>query len=166
MSPRNLISLILQVTICASVQLAAFYYLSIQEWFKPLPPGVEEVVICWENTVLFTVSCFQYLILAVVYSKGRPYREPLISNFWLLFTSLVLTCFVTYLVVHPAEEVADFFEILYLIHHTKDQRVFRYKLLIFPLSHLLISIFIEVCNLYLYRKKTTKFVLILGLCIR
>lgn len=149
---------------CASVQLAAFYYLSIQQWFKPLPAGMEEVVICWENTVLFTVSCFQYLILAVVYSKGPPYREPLTSNIWLLLTSLVLTCFVTYLVVIPAKEVADFFEILYLIHHTKEQKDFRYKLLIFPLVHLLISVFIEVCNLSLSRRKTTKLIFILGLC--
>lgn len=39
-----------------------------------------ERIMCWENTVLFLISCFQYLVLGVVYSKGRPYRKPLYTN--------------------------------------------------------------------------------------
>lgn len=39
-----------------------------------------ERVLCWENTVLFLVSCYQYLILGVVYSKGLPYRQPFYTN--------------------------------------------------------------------------------------
>lgn len=40
----------------------------------------EENVLSWENTVVFVTSCFQYLILGAVYSKGRPYRQPLYTN--------------------------------------------------------------------------------------
>lgn len=34
----------------------------------------------YENTVLFCVTGFQYLILAVAMSKGYPFREPLYTN--------------------------------------------------------------------------------------
>lgn len=34
----------------------------------------------YENTVLFCITGFQYLILAVAMSKGYPFREPLYTN--------------------------------------------------------------------------------------
>lgn len=34
----------------------------------------------YENTVIFCVTGFQYLILAVAMSKGYPFREPLYTN--------------------------------------------------------------------------------------
>lgn len=34
----------------------------------------------YENTTLFFISIFQYLIVAVVFSKGRPFRQPCYRN--------------------------------------------------------------------------------------
>lgn len=34
----------------------------------------------YENTVVFSLSSFQYLILAAAVSKGAPFRQPLYTN--------------------------------------------------------------------------------------
>lgn len=34
----------------------------------------------FENTSIFYISCFQYLIVAIVFSKGKPFRQPSYKN--------------------------------------------------------------------------------------
>ena len=34
----------------------------------------------YENTTLFYISSFQYLIVAIVFSKGKPFRQPSYKN--------------------------------------------------------------------------------------
>lgn len=34
----------------------------------------------YENTTLFFISCFQYLSVAVAFSKGKPFRQPCYKN--------------------------------------------------------------------------------------
>lgn len=143
---KNVLPLILQVFLCGTIQLGALYYLFFQKWFHPLKPGKEEVVVCWENTVLFTVSCYQYIILACVYSKGRPYRERLIMNLWFLAVALSLTCFITWLIIYPPKVLAEFFEVIYLPYSNvfDEKHIFKYSLLLFPIGHLSLAMFIEV----------------------
>lgn len=120
-----------------------------QPWFKPTLTKKDETIVCWENTVLFTVSCFQYVILACVYSKGKPYRQSILYNFWLLMIAVILSSFVVYLIVYPDERVAKFLEILPL-KHTHMQLIFRYSLLSLPMIHLLLALIVEVSNVELF----------------
>lgn len=142
---KNTIPLALQIITCALMQGGALYYLFCQEWFKPIPDNtIGEVILSWENTVLFTVSCYQYIILATVYSKGRPYRQMLITNFWFLVCSVALALFVTVLMVQPNKFLADIMEIMFLPRRARDQEHFRYSLLAFPVLHFILAVFIEV----------------------
>jgi cation-transporting ATPase 13A3/4/5 len=33
-----------------------------------------------DNTVLFLMSCYQYIMIALILSVGPPYREPMLQN--------------------------------------------------------------------------------------
>ena len=59
-------------------------------------------VACWENYAVFTVSSFQYIILAYAFSKSRPYRKYVYTNYWFVGSLVVLTAFTVYLVMEPA----------------------------------------------------------------
>ena len=55
----------------------------------------------YENFAVFSVSQFQYVILALVFAKGAPYREHTIRNLPLVADTLLLVAFNLYLSVWP-----------------------------------------------------------------
>ncbi|XP_042525714.1 polyamine-transporting ATPase 13A2 [Dipodomys spectabilis] len=75
-------SLLLQVALVAGVQLGGYFLAIAQPWFVPLNSSVPapDNLPNYENTVIFSLSSFQYLILAAAVSKGAPFRRPLYTN--------------------------------------------------------------------------------------
>lgn len=57
---------------------------------------------------------------------------------------LFLTTFTLILLLQPPEPLADFFELESLTESTREQNVFRYYLLLFPLLHIFTAMVIEV----------------------
>ncbi|KAG6886168.1 hypothetical protein C0993_000686 [Termitomyces sp. T159_Od127] len=84
-SKKVLASIIGQIVITSGTQLWAYLWVRRQTWYTPppsQPSGSDEdlVINNYENTVLFVVSCFQYILVAAVFSIGPPYRKSMWTN--------------------------------------------------------------------------------------
>ncbi|NXH83109.1 AT132 ATPase, partial [Edolisoma coerulescens] len=68
-------SLLLQTALLVTVQVLSYFITVSQSWYVPLNSTVTapQNLPNYENTVLFCVTGFQYLILAVAMSKGYPF---------------------------------------------------------------------------------------------
>lgn len=108
-SRKVLTSIIGQVIITAGVQVWAYLWVRRQPWYSP-PSGHREGdkldSLNYENTAVFLVSCFQYILVAAVFSIGPPYRKPMWSNGWLMFAMISLFSINTWLLLSPSKPVA------------------------------------------------------------
>ncbi|KAF3860102.1 hypothetical protein F7725_000357 [Dissostichus mawsoni] len=88
-------------------QLAAFFITTKEDWYVPLNstvPGANNLP-NMENTSVFALSGFQYIIMAVVVTKGFPHRKPIYNNRIFLCLLLVLFALMTWLVLYPGAYV-------------------------------------------------------------
>ncbi|XP_028179120.1 probable cation-transporting ATPase 13A3 [Ostrinia furnacalis] len=140
----SILPLILQVSLVLVMQLAPIYLLYAQPWFVPVVGGPEvEEVRCWENTVIFIISSFQYLIMACVYAKGWPFRQPFFNNYAMVITLLSQAVFVVMLLLCPWQWAARQMEVVEAAPGDAPQTMFRVYLLIIPVIHLILAIGIE-----------------------
>ncbi|NXR53742.1 AT132 ATPase, partial [Hippolais icterina] len=96
-------SLLLQTALLITVQVLSYFITVSQSWYVPLNSTVTapQNLPNYENTVLFCVTGFQYLILAVAMSKGYPFREPLYTNVLFLLVLILLFGLMTWLTLYP-----------------------------------------------------------------
>ncbi|XP_058711126.1 polyamine-transporting ATPase 13A2 isoform X3 [Poecile atricapillus] len=96
-------SLLLQTALLIAVQVLSYFITVSQSWYVPLNSTVTapQNLPNYENTVLFCVSGFQYLILAVAMSKGHPFREPLYTNVLFLLVLILLFGLMGWLTLYP-----------------------------------------------------------------
>lgn len=107
-SCKVLVSLIGQISICAAFQLWAFWYTRKQPWYTPPVIDPDNLnVQNPENSALFLVSSFQYIIGSLVYSTGYPYRKPVYTNVWLMTSVVGLLAFSLYALFVPSGFVFD-----------------------------------------------------------
>ncbi|RCI06202.1 hypothetical protein CU098_003218, partial [Rhizopus stolonifer] len=111
-SKKVLTSLIGQIIITSGFQLISYWAVHQQSWYKaPMFDPDGENITCFENTVLFLVSSFQYIFVAVVFSVGPPYRKPLWTNQRLIATLFVLVVLTCWFVLSPPDYVLNMMEL-------------------------------------------------------
>lgn len=74
----QLSSISLQIILAIGVQIASIMFLKFEPKYSPEESKKEDSF--FENYAVFASSVFQYITLAVVFSKGKPYRAPLYKN--------------------------------------------------------------------------------------
>jgi len=99
----TLFSIVCQILATLAAQVVAQFYLQSQIWYNPVDPTSpdEEIVKDATTTSIFIVSSFQYLVLATVFSKGPPYRQPFYTNLLYLAALLGLSGFTAVLLFIP-----------------------------------------------------------------
>lgn len=130
-SRKVLISIIGQILINAAIQVFVFVWVRKQSWYTKPDTNVDKLeTFNFENSALFLVSCFQYILVAGVFSVGPPYRKPLYTNreFHYVLTEILktelhlsaslviclvgLTSFSTYILLSPAKSIALILDII------------------------------------------------------
>ena len=119
MHPFVLFSMISQIFVQLGFQMAIFFYIRTLPGYKPIDfykpkswtPGTDQIL-CYENTMLFTFTTFQYVIVAMVFSVGRPYRQEFYKNYLFLLSAIGLTAFNCLLTIKPNQYFMKAFELL------------------------------------------------------
>ncbi|KAK0175752.1 hypothetical protein PV327_009479 [Microctonus hyperodae] len=114
LSLSPILSLFLQMIIITIFQSLSLWHLRTNEWFEPFNISATEDSEndgCLENYTIFIVSTLQYITLAIVFSKGHPYRKSIFTNYGLLASSILMTLFSVYLAVWPSSWLIYEFEL-------------------------------------------------------
>ncbi|WVR06383.1 hypothetical protein IAU60_003414 [Kwoniella sp. DSM 27419] len=112
-SRKVLISIIGQIVLNSAVQIFVFVWVRQQPWYTAPDTNVDKLeTFNYENSALFLVSCFQYILVAGVFSVGPPYRKPLYTNPSLMVCLLGLGAFSTYVLLAPVKSLAQILDII------------------------------------------------------
>lgn len=121
---------------------------AVTRFFPPHLDREHSNIVNSENTVLFLVSCYQYILIAVVLCKGRPFRQPLSHNckwidqgLWVMLTltvpfvtvAFMTTATVSYVLFDPAPWVTDVLELTFMSEH------FRVFVLVLAMGNYVVS---------------------------
>uniref|UniRef100_A0A8C9ESL4 Cation-transporting ATPase 13A3 n=1 Tax=Pavo cristatus TaxID=9049 RepID=A0A8C9ESL4_PAVCR len=171
-----LCSVLSQIIICLGFQTFGFLWVRQQPWFERWTPE-SDVAFLWllislylktlddehniknyENTTLFFISSFQYLIVAIVFSKGKPFRQPCYKNCITLYP--VLNARFNYF-ISVVITSGNFFSQLVCVPYE-----WRLRILIIVIVNAIVSVLMEeavdrrgVCllsSLFGYREKAPK----------
>ncbi|CUA66608.1 hypothetical protein RSOLAG22IIIB_00049 [Rhizoctonia solani] len=107
-SKKVLSSIIGQMAITSAFQFWAFWWVQGQAWYtppEPAPGSGELKHDNYENTALFLISSYQYILVAAVFSIGPPYRKPMWTNGLLMLSIVALAVFSTFVLFAPPQPI-------------------------------------------------------------
>ncbi|KAH9851454.1 Ca-transporting ATPase [Lenzites betulinus] len=119
-SKKVLASLVGQIVVTSAVQFWAFFWVRAQPWYTPpaeKDPGADDDKLestNFENSALFLVSCFQYILVAAVFSIGPPFRKQMWTNGWFMLSMACLTAFNLVVLLQPPAAIASVLELMAL----------------------------------------------------
>jgi len=108
-----ILSFVLNTMIIAGFQVFFYHIVQKASWFTAWEDDPEEDYDyqSYENAVVFLISMYQYIILAIVFAKGKPYRKTMFSNYPFMINLAVLIGVSVWINVYPTDPVAEFLEL-------------------------------------------------------
>ncbi|XP_023559889.1 probable cation-transporting ATPase 13A3 isoform X1 [Octodon degus] len=153
-----LFSVLSQIIISIGFQSLGFFWVKQQPWYKPCPLYLDscnttgslywnsshscnetesDKIKKYENTTLFFISSFQYLTVAVVFSKGKPFRQPCYKNYFFVVSVIILYLFVLFIMLHPIAFVDKVLELVCVPYE------WRITMLLIVLLNAFVSVMVE-----------------------
>lgn len=117
-STKVLASIIGQILITSAAQFWVFFWVRSQPWYRPpsdtLPDKDSDKLQAtnYENTALFLVSCFQYVLVAGVFSIGPPYRKSMWSNGLFMLAMSAIGLLNVWMMMFPPKPLAILLELM------------------------------------------------------
>ncbi|KAJ6641943.1 putative cation-transporting ATPase W08D2.5, partial [Pseudolycoriella hygida] len=131
-------SLILHLLLVVAFQVGGWFHLQAQEWFVPFTFHGEKKNACWENYTTFSISSFQYATLAFIFSKGKPYRKSIVTNYGFMTAILVNVAFCIWLILDPPDFLISAFELI-----MPPDKTFRVYIIFYGIANFFLSLFVE-----------------------
>lgn len=156
------VSLALHLITSIGIQIFGWLHIQTYDWFEPFEYNDTgsinaETLGCHQNYVIFIISCFQYMTLAIVFSKGAPYRKTIFSNRGFLL-ALVINFIVTcYFALYPADWAISFMQMV--VPPRDVMLMFGVTLLLIGLVNFAVGFFVEqvIVEYILFRKLRYRF---------
>ncbi|KAJ7497400.1 hypothetical protein FB451DRAFT_1211342 [Mycena latifolia] len=129
-SKKVLASLVGQIIIASGVQLWGYLWVRGQPWYTPPIPSDPSSgdnhldSRNYENSTLFLLSCFQYVLVAAVFSIGPPYRKSMWTNGWLMGSLGLLTGLNILVLLSPPQAISDILTLMPLPIHGRTVLLF------------------------------------------
>uniref|UniRef100_M3XX42 Polyamine-transporting ATPase 13A3 n=1 Tax=Mustela putorius furo TaxID=9669 RepID=M3XX42_MUSPF len=155
-----LFSVLSQIIICIGFQSLGFFWVKQQPWYEVWQPQSDACnttrslywnsshlynesnvdthnIQNYENTTVFFISSFQYLIVAIAFSKGKPFRQPCYKNYFFVVSVMILYVFILLIMLHPVASIDQVLQIVCVPYQ------WRITMLMIVLVNALVSIMVE-----------------------
>lgn len=96
-------SMVINLTVLALTQVLSIYLIKQFYWFKSFDYTHPKEYTSYENYAIYSVSQFQYIILALIFSYGKPYREPIYKNTIFFCSIIIMTVVCLYITLCPID---------------------------------------------------------------
>lgn len=108
-----LTSVFSQIIIYGAFQMLSLYLITTYPWYEPFEfdPENNKNYVSYENYAVFAMCLFQYILMAVNFSFGKPYRQRIYTNRLFSFSLILMTCICIYIVTQPAQWVISILEL-------------------------------------------------------
>lgn len=103
LSVSQLSSVSIQLALVVLFQFMSLIILWQSSWYEAHTENYDHELAGHDNFAIFAMSSFQCISLAIVFSKGKPYRRSILSNGWLTGALTFVTILTIVVIILPAE---------------------------------------------------------------